>query len=552
MELRLSALLFILANTLLPAETLHLRVSSETVPQGGLAQIKLFVTSPQPIASGRIVFQRDPSVFGAVSQATVFSVADDAYGSWFTSPCHCLGIRIGDLVAQFASPSAGVGLSLDLPVMEVTASVATGIHGVTLDLSLSSFKDPQGGVYVLDVQPGVVTVGQGTLSLSEVTPGGGIIPAGSVLGIQGTGFTPSTTVEIDGVDSSSSEFVSASLINVTLAAPAEMDGKRVRLRSLDGAQVDYWSWLHYSPDLFAGTQENECATCGMIFPRNAAAAVSWFANPHPNHGFGIAFLNPNPVPVEVTVTQPGRVSNTSTDIIPPWGSRTISASAPPATMVQTNPPMPIRMLGYDYTPAGSSDTIQSYPMIRLANAAGGFVDSVAPGEIISIYGLNLRLPEGTRVLFDGVPAPLLYVSTSQINALVPYEVAGEQLTTVQVEYNGDTNAAWGAPVVDAAPGIFKPVLNADNSVNSPSNPAVSGSTIQIFATGEGAMPMLPVSVTIGGIATTVQKAGSVPGIAGLFQASVLVPQSLAPSLSVPIVLTIGSASSQGLVSMAVQ
>lgn len=109
---------------------------------GGLAQIKLFVTSPQPIASGRIVSQRDPSVFSAVSHATVFCVAGDAYGSWFTSPCYCLGIRLGDLVAQFASPSAGVGRSLDLPVMEVTASVAAGTHPVTLDLSLSSFKDP--------------------------------------------------------------------------------------------------------------------------------------------------------------------------------------------------------------------------------------------------------------------------------------------------------------------------------------------------------------------------------------------------------------------------
>jgi uncharacterized protein (TIGR03437 family) len=564
---------FILAGTLCAVETLHLRISSEAVPEGGLAQIKLFVTPPQPIASGRIVFQRDPSVFGAVSQATVFSIAGDAYGSWFASPCECLGIRLGDLAAQFASPSAGVGRSPDLPILEVTASVDTGTHSVMLDLSRSSFKNPQGVVYLLDVQPGFVTVGEGTLSLSNVTPGGGLIPTGTVLSIQGTGFTPSTLVEIDGVDSASSEFVSPSLIHVALAAPAEMDGKRVRLRSLDGAQVDYWSWLHYSPDLFAGTQATECATCGMIFPRNTAAAASWFANPHPNHGFGIAFLNPNPVPVEVTVTQPGQVSNTSTDTIPP------------ATTVQTNPPMPIRMLGYDYTPAGSSDTIQSYPIIRLGNAASGFVDSVAPGEIISIYGLNLSLEtsaglvlgsdgrvaselEGTRVLFDGVPAPLLYVSASQINAIVPYEVAEGQLTTIQVEYTLDTNAVWEAPVVDAAPGIFRFVLNQDDSVNSLSNPAARGSIIQIFATGQGITsppgvtgsvtdgspptPVLPVGVTIGGIDAPVQSAGSVQdAVAGLFQATVLVPQSLPPSLSVPIVLTVGSASSQDSVSIAV-
>jgi uncharacterized protein (TIGR03437 family) len=248
--------------------------------------------------------------------------------------------------------------------------------------------------------------------------------------------------------------------------------------------------------------------------------------------------------------------------------------------------MPIRMLGYDYTPAGSSDTIQSYPIIRLGNAASGFVDSVAPGEIISIYGLNLSLEtpaglvlgsdgkvaselEGTRVMFDGVPAPLLYASTSQINAIVPYEVAGEQLTTVQVEYAGDTNAVWEAPVVDSAPGLFRFVLNQDNSVNSVSNPAARGSIIQIFATGEGATsppgvtgsftdgsppkPVLLVSVTIGGIDAPVQSAGSVQdAVAGLFHAIVLIPQSLPPSLSVPIVLTVGSASSQDSVSIAMQ
>jgi uncharacterized protein (TIGR03437 family) len=414
------------------------------------------------------------------------------------------------------------------------------------------------------LQPGVVTAGKGTLSLSNVTPGGGVVPAGYALTIQGTGFTPSTAVEIEGVAIASSEFPGPDLIKVTLAAPTEMSGKRVRLRNPDGAQVEYWAWLHYSPELFAGSPASACGIgCKLIFPLNAAAAASLgrpFASPHPAHGFELALQNPNPVPVEVTITEAGKVQERVSDIIPAWGSRHLLISNPPNTAVQTNPPMPIRILGFDYSIYGVFGSLAGYPAVRLANAAGGFVDSVAPGEIISIYGLNLGVQspsEGTRVLFDGVPAPLLYVSTSQINATVPYEVAGQQFTTIRVEHNRETNATWGAPVVAAAPGIFLPVLNQDNSVNSPASPAARGSIIQIFATGEGAKelrkPVPPVSVSIGAIDAPVQYAGSAPdAIAGLFQVNVQVPQSLAPSPGAQIVLMVGSASSQNYSPLAVK
>jgi uncharacterized protein (TIGR03437 family) len=68
--------------------------------------------------------------------------------------------------------------------------------------------------------------------------------------------------------------------------------------------------------------------------------------------------------------------------------------------------------------------------------------------------------QGTRVLFDGVPAPLLYVSNSQIDAIVSYEVAGKQLTTIRVERNRETNATFGVSLVSSALGIFR-VLNQD-------------------------------------------------------------------------------------------
>jgi uncharacterized protein (TIGR03437 family) len=42
--------------------------------------------------------------------------------------------------------------------------------------------------------------------------------------------------------------------------------------------------------------------------------------------------------------------------------------------------------------------------------------------------------EGVHVLFDGVPAPITYARADQVNAVVPYGVAGQSTTKLQVEY----------------------------------------------------------------------------------------------------------------------
>src|SRR5665811_1312735 len=123
-------------------------------------------------------------------------------------------------------------------------------------------------------------------------------------------------------------------------------------------------------------------------------------------------------------------------------------------------------------------------------------DSLAPGELISIFGIGIgaaptgftldakgNLPPtigGTQVLINGKPAPLLYVSASQINAIVPYEVGASGTATIQVVSNGLQSASWGIPLAPSAPALFAidsngvgqaAVLNQDNSVNTASNPA---------------------------------------------------------------------------------
>jgi uncharacterized protein (TIGR03437 family) len=172
-------------------------------------------------------------------------------------------------------------------------------------------------------------------------------------------------------------------------------------------------------------------------------------------------------------------------------------------------------------------------------------------------------------MINGIAAPLVYVSPDQINAIVPYEVAGSTQATIQVLY-GDTPApSWSMPVVTATPSVFTvsgsgvgqaSAVNPDGSVNSASNPAARGTFVQIYATGggqtapagsTGAVAAGPANllatpvVQIGGVNAQVIYAGAAPGEAdGVVQINVLIPASLTPGGALPVVISIDGVSSQ--------
>jgi len=233
------------------------------------------------------------------------------------------------------------------------------------------------------------------------------------------------------------------------------------------------------------------------------------------------------------------------------------------------------------------------PLITaVVNSASERPAAIAPGEILSLFGqgigpspagftldANGKLPgeiSGTQVLINGTAAPLLYVSASQVNAIVPYDLAGAEIATLQTVYNGLASASWGVPVATASPALFTldssgvgqaSVLNQDNSVNGPSNAAARGSLVQIFATGGGGTTpasatgslaggnptTLPAAVTIGSMDSPVMYHGSAPGeVAGLIQVNAQVPLGVTPGPAVPIVLSVGGQPSQAGVTIAVK
>ncbi len=216
-----------------------------------------------------------------------------------------------------------------------------------------------------------------------------------------------------------------------------------------------------------------------------------------------------------------------------------------------------------------------FPALYVTNAASG-KSRVTPGMIGSLwpagnaYGsvtqsfneLPTPLPLPTtlsdlQVLVNDSPAPLFFVSPGQINFQVPSTISNSGTIEVQV-VRPSKDQILGASTVNvelSSPGLFTndgtgggqvAALNQDNSRNSSSNPAVKNTVVQIFGTGPGYVPNSPADGTlVSGLypteskpqvwmessyvsADNVEFSGLAPGLVGVWQINVRIPEKLAP------------------------
>lgn len=220
----------------------------------------------------------------------------------------------------------------------------------------------------------------------------------------------------------------------------------------------------------------------------------------------------------------------------------------------------------------------------LVNGASFVSGGVVPGEIATLFGVNLTftnginlagaLPlatvlQGVQVLVNGTAAPIFAVDNvngqEQINFQVPFEVAGMKTVTVQAVNNTVAGNIITVPVAANQPGVFTytigpttfgAILHADYSLAGTASPAAGGETVQIFCTGLGEVTPTPAdgapsgasmtnsttTVTIGGVPAPVAYAGLAPGFVGEYQINAQVPMGL-PSGNQPVIVTIGGVQS---------
>jgi uncharacterized protein (TIGR03437 family) len=298
---------------------------------------------------------------------------------------------------------------------------------------------------------------------------------------------------------------------------------------------------------------------------------------------------------------------------PTTGTTAVTVTATPGTMGAGTYNGTILVAGAGLATGSTSVSVTltvtaPLPTINsVVNAASFIKGAVSPGEIVTLFGTAMgpaaaayatidpatgKLATtigGVQVLFNGILAPMIYATATQISAVVPYEIAPISSPSVWIKYVGQTSNAYPLSSATTVPGVFTQnasgsgpgaILNQNNSLNGPGNPAARGSIVQLFMTGEGQTspgsttgaitaatlpppqvtpaPLLAVAVLINGQPAQWTYAGEAPGLAaGLMQLNVQIP----PNATIPagqttanlsIVVSIGGNFSQTGVTVSVQ
>jgi uncharacterized protein (TIGR03437 family) len=220
--------------------------------------------------------------------------------------------------------------------------------------------------------------------------------------------------------------------------------------------------------------------------------------------------------------------------------------------------------------SGSAHSAFTNPTQAIGNVASYAVNATPPGSVFALFGngltatgktasaLGVPLPPtllSTKVTVNGETAPLFFVSSTQIDAQMPWDIPGGTVASVVVT-NGA--AATGAQTSNAA-AVYVPatgtpglsfygnnravVVNADGNVNSPTDTAAVGDEVVAYFTGGGPVNSATKlvtgaaapgglssvtgsnpTVTVGGINATIAYMGLTPQGVGLYQVNFYVPQ----------------------------
>ncbi|WP_321473876.1 IPT/TIG domain-containing protein [uncultured Paludibaculum sp.] len=278
------------------------------------------------------------------------------------------------------------------------------------------------------------------------------------------------------------------------------------------------------------------------------------------------------------------------------GPTVLQASIPPSLMASAGT---LNIAVTNPNPGGGVSTDATFtvyspgPRITgITNGASFQSGSIAPGEFVSIFGTGLGPDSivtfqppvgatpiastlaGVQVFFGAAPAPLVFVSSTQIAAMVPYDVVGPGLN-VLVDYNGTSSWVYPVSVAPTAPGLFAlgssgtgagAVFNENAStgeltLNTETNAALKGTTIWLYTTGIGATTPAGVdgeivtaesnltaptaTLNIGGTDVTPAYFGPAPGlVSGLMLIKAAVPSTIPSGKAVPVLLTLGLVTSQ--------
>ena len=241
--------------------------------------------------------------------------------------------------------------------------------------------------------------------------------------------------------------------------------------------------------------------------------------------------------------------------------------------------------GFTVLPWNYDAAVAPPKIATVVNAADG-TQPVAPGGLISVYGqqmapVNLATKEiplptalgDSCLTVNGVAVPMLFVSSTQINGQLPFNVDGRATMTLRTP--GGISDNFYLTINPAAPSIFRSgsagpmtglatvVRDANGEYVTPTNPILPNDSITIYATGLGRTdpPLdagLPAPndvllqainqpvVTLGGTQMAVSYAGLAPGMVGVYMINAKAALRVPTGLSIPLVIDQGNGASTTL------
>ncbi|HEU0142011.1 MAG TPA: IPT/TIG domain-containing protein [Bryobacteraceae bacterium] len=232
----------------------------------------------------------------------------------------------------------------------------------------------------------------------------------------------------------------------------------------------------------------------------------------------------------------------------------------------------------------------------VVNSASQSEGRIAPGELISIYGTGMG-PQtgasfaldpvsgkantslaGTEVYINGLAAPILYASDTQVNAIVPFAAPVSGQVILQVGTQGILSEGVTVTMTAAAPGVFTMngsgsgqavAVNLDGTLCDSAHPAAAGSYITVYFTGGGSTTPVGSTGSVAGLAlkrlsqtalatvadipATVSFAGAAPTLLeGVNQLNIKLSEETPPGLAQPLIVTVGNNSSPASATIAVK
>lgn len=239
-----------------------LKIPAESAPPGAMAQMKVFVTEPKPISTGR-------GFIDTTGLATVGGIA-------LTGDASGVTVFDGPRVAiSIVSPSGSFGLNADYPVLTVTGRVSASApigtwFPFSLDATSLSLLDPTGALYPLEVTSRGLTVAPG-VSIDDVKPGSGFVPAGGTVSIFGTNFQPGTQIRLKDIVVAATNYVSDTRIDVVLGQDAYMRGAQIQARNPDKTADTYYAYER-TTRLGASTDQLLNVTVPVFSPAETTSA----------------------------------------------------------------------------------------------------------------------------------------------------------------------------------------------------------------------------------------------------------------------------------------